>query len=62
MALKNKDNIRNKDNLKNEDILKNEGNKKRAQPQQHYLKKLLLTPQLDRHSKTDPKPEMLSAV
>ena len=31
-------------------------------PQQHYLKKMLWTPQLDRHSKTDPKPEMLSAV
>ena len=34
----------------------------RTRPQQHYLKKLLMTPQLDRHSETDPKPEMLSAI
>ena len=25
----------------------------------YYLKKLLMTPNLDRHSTTDPKPEML---
>ena len=36
--------------------------KKWAQPQQHYRKNLLMTPQLDRQSETDPKPEMLSAV
>ena len=34
----------------------------RTRPQQHYLKTLLMTPQLDRHSETDPKPEMLSAI
>ena len=28
----------------------------------YYLKKLLMTPHLDRHSTTDPKPEMISAV
>ena len=28
----------------------------------YYLKNLLMTPHLDRHSKADPKPEMLSAV
>ena len=27
-----------------------------------YVKKLLMTPHLDRHSKTDQKPEMQSAV
>ena len=27
-----------------------------------YPKKLLMAPQLDRHSKSDPNPEMLSAV
>ena len=28
----------------------------------NYLKKMLMAPQLDRHSKSDPNPEMLSAV
>ena len=28
----------------------------------YYLKKLLMTPYLDRHSTTDPKPEMISAA
>ena len=32
----------------------------RTRPQQHYLKKLLMTPQLDRHSET--KPEIEFAV
>ena len=30
--------------------------------EQHYLKKLLMTPHLARHSKTDTNPEILSAV
>ena len=29
---------------------------------EYYLKKLLITPQLDRHSETDPKPEIEFAV
>ena len=29
---------------------------------EYYLKKLLMTPHLDSHSTTDPKPEILSAV
>ena len=33
-----------------------------ARPQQQYLIKLLMTPHLDRHSKTNTKPDMLSAV
>ena len=59
--------LKNEDNMKNEDILKNEDNTKismasKTLPQKHYLKILLMTLHLDRHSYTAPKPEMLSAV
>ena len=64
---KNEGNLKNKDDLKNQDDLKIEDDIKKWRHKEHDLnsitwKNLLMTSQLDRHSETDPKPEMLSAV
>ena len=60
--LKNKDDIRNEDNHKNGDILNDEDNTKMSMASTTLPENFLMTPQLDKHSKTNPKPEMLSAV
>ena len=58
MTIENENYIKNEDNSKNEDMLKNYDNTKMSMAST----KLLMTPQLDRHNKSDPKLEMLSAV
>ena len=62
MTLKNEDDIKNEDDLKNNDILKNGDIIKRRVFPTTLPEDLLITPQLDRYSKTNPKPEILSAV
>ena len=62
ITLENEDEIKDEDNLKNEEILKNEDNTKMSLATTTLPEKLFMTPQLDRHRKTDPKSEILSAV
>ena len=61
-TIKNQDDIENEHCIKNKDILKNEDNTKMSMALTTLPEKLLMTPDPDRHSKTDPEPEMLLAV
>ena len=55
---KNEDELKNEDNYKNEQDLENDDDLKRK----YYLNTFLMTSQLDSHTTTDVKPEMLSGV
>ena len=62
ITLKNEGNLKNEDGLKNGTVSEMKTTQKWARPQQHYLKKLLMTPHLDRHSYTAQNAEIRSAV
>ena len=55
---KNEDEFKNEDNYKNKQDLENDDDLKRK----YYLNTFLRTSQLDSHTTTDVKPEMLSGV